>query len=248
MKNIRAKIKEIKIKLLEEQFFRPKWYSIFLNPYFINRNSLYSGIKDFASRTDSDAHVLDVGCGIKPYRNLFKTEHYTGIDIQGGGHIDEAKTVDMYYDGLSIPFPETSFDTIICTQVLEHATDAGHLIMECSRVMKTDGRIFISMPFTYPEHELPFDFRRFTRFEHKRLLESNGFKNINIIQTTGFFGTFGQLFVIFIFESMKFRASILKTLLSIFIFSPIQILAIALDFVFNKAGQTMDYIVIANKQ
>ena len=74
----------LKSRILEENFFRPKWYSVLLNPYFINRFSLFSEIKKFALLTPPDATILDVGCGIKPYRQLFKSATYTGIDIAGG--------------------------------------------------------------------------------------------------------------------------------------------------------------------
>ncbi len=243
MMNLRA----LKNKIIDDNFFRPKWYSVFINPYFINRCSLFKAIDNFAKETKADAKILDVGCGLKPYRSLFATENYTGIDIEGGGHTDDAKVVDAYFDGHNIPFPDNSFDTIICTQVLEHADSPEILVKEISRVLEDGGRAFFSMPFIYPEHETPYDFRRFTRFEHKRLLEKNGFNNIAIHQTTGFFGTFGQLFVIFIFEGMHFRAPILKALLSLVIFAPIQIVSLFLDWLGGKAGPTMDYVIIAKK-
>jgi len=241
------KIKQLKKRIIEENFFRPKWYSVFLNPYFINRYSIYSAIKDFADNTNENVKILDVGCGLKPYRHLFIAKEYIGIDIQGGGHTDEAKIVNAYYDGLHIPYPDKSYDVVICTQVLEHATDPEILLKEITRVLKPQGKIFLSMPFIYPEHEIPFDFRRFTSFEHKRNLEKNGFEEIKIYKTTGFFGTFGQLFVIFIFESIGFKASIFKTLLSIILFAPIQIISIGLDKIFMKSGPTMDYTVTAVK-
>ena len=236
-----------KKRLLEENFFRPRWYSVFINPYFINRNSLYLAIRNFAANTSPTARILDVGCGIKPYRNLFKNEQYTGIDIAGGGHDDEAKTVDAFYDGHTIPFPDNSFDTIICTQVLEHADDPEILVKECSRVLTPGGTAFFSMPFTYPEHEIPYDFRRFTRFEHKRLFHKNGFSTIDIQQTTGIFGTFAQLLVVWFFESIPFRAPVLKGLLTLLIFAPIQIFGLALDFLTSKSGMTMDYVIILKK-
>lgn len=241
------KIKQFKKNILENNFFRPRWYSIFINPYFINRNSLYRAMRKFAKTTQGNSKIIDVGCGIKPYRHLFSTKEYVGIDIQGGGHTDEAKTVDAFYDGLHIPFPDNSFDTAICTQVLEHATDPEILVREILRVLRPNSQIFISMPFIYPEHEKPYDFRRFTQFEHKRILEKNGFTQIEIHKTTGFFGTFGQLFVIFIFEGITFRASILKILLSIIFFAPIQIIALFLDLIIGKAGPTMDYVITARK-
>lgn len=247
MTNFVTKLKIVKKRILEENFFRPKWYSIFLNPYFINRSSLYREISLFAKDVRDNESVLDVGCGIKPYRDLFITDNYIGIDIKGGGHSDETKTVDRFYNGKQIPFPDGQFDCVICTQVLEHAEDPQILISEFARVLKSNGRVFISTPFVYPEHEIPYDYRRFTRFEHQRVLEANGFSQIEIKQTTGFWGTFGQLLVIYIFESITFRASILKTLLSVFVFGPTQVVSLMLDRVFKKSGVTMDYVVTATK-
>jgi SAM-dependent methyltransferase len=232
---------------LEEHFFRPRFYSVLINPYFINRFSLYTAIQRFASATTATATILDVGCGIKPYRHLFPTPSYTGIDIAGGGHEDAAKTVEAFYDGHTIPFPDNSFDTILCTQVLEHADDPEILVRECARVLKTGGCAFFSMPFVYPEHEVPYDFRRFTRFEHTRLFQKNGFQDITITQTTGIFGTFGQLFVVWMFENLTFRAPLLKAALSLFIFAPVQTLALALDWLFDKSGPTMDYVITLKK-
>jgi SAM-dependent methyltransferase len=241
------KVKDLKNKMLDEHFFRPRWYSVFINPYFTNRYSLYKAIRAFAADTSDTATILDVGCGIKPYRSLFASETYTGIDIAGGGHTDEAKTVDAFYDGHTIPFADNSFDTLICTQVLEHADDPEILASECSRVLKPGGTAFFSMPFTYPEHEIPYDFRRFTRFEHQRLFEKNNFTGITISKTTGIFGTFGQLFVIWLFESIPFRAPILKGILTLFIFAPIQIICRTIDALNGKSGLTMDYVITLQK-
>jgi SAM-dependent methyltransferase len=242
-----ATLRELKNRIIEDSFFRPRWHSVFLNPYFINRNGLYSAITKFAKTVPKEARVIDVGCGLKPYRKLFATESYKGIDIQGGGHTDEAKTVDAYYDGIHIPFPDASFDALICTQVLEHADDPEALVADCARVLAPGGQAFFSMPFTYPEHEKPYDFRRFTRFEHTRLLEKNGFSDIRIEQTTGIFGTFSQMLSLWIFEGITFRATILKTILSIFVLAPIQITGLAFDWITSKSGMTMDYVITARR-
>ncbi|MEO6536133.1 MAG: class I SAM-dependent methyltransferase [Candidatus Paceibacterota bacterium] len=240
-------LKKLKSRIIDENFFRPRWYSIFINPYFINRWTLYRSMQTFAAHVPADAKILDIGCGIKPYRSLFASPSYIGIDIEGGGHGDEEKTVDAYYDGENVPFPDNSFDVTLCTQVLEHASNPAALVSEASRVLSSGGTVFFSMPFVYPEHETPYDFRRFTRFEHTRLLEGAGFKDIRIMPTTGFFGVFSQLFVVMCFEGMHFRAPLLKALLTFFIFAPIQALGLLLDFVFRKPALTMDYVVTATK-
>jgi hypothetical protein len=118
-------------------------------------------------------------------------------------------------------------------------------VAECARVLAPHGTAFFSMPFTYPEHEIPYDFRRFTRYEHDRLLRKSGFTSVAILQTTGFAGTFAQLLVVWLFESIPFRSTLLKTFLSLVIFAPIQIFGLMIDIVTGKSGQTMDYVVIA---
>ena len=127
--------------------------------------------------------------------------------------------------------------------MLEHATDPDRLVAECARVLQSGGRAFFSMPFSYPEHEVPYDFRRFTSFEHKRLFAKYGFTNITITKTTGFSGTFAQLFIVWVFESIPFRSTILKSLLTAFIFAPIQMVGLAFDWLTGKSGLTMDYII-----
>ena len=241
------KINTIKKKILEKNFFRPSWYSVFLNPYFINRNAIYKNMIKFSRESNNENKILDIGCGIKPYRSLFKTINYIGIDIKNSGHSNTDKIVDKFYDGENIPYEDNSFDFIVCTQVLEHTKNPEKIYKECSRVLKNNGKIFISMPFVYPEHEVPFDFQRYSKYKHQLLIKENNLTMIKITKTTGFFGTFGQLFVIFMFESIKMRASIIKTILSILIFGPIQIINLFLDFVFKKAGPTIDYIIIAQK-
>ncbi len=102
------KIKEIIKNFALDHLFRPRWYSIFINPYFIARYFLLKEIRNFSNQFEScNKIILDVGCGIKPYESLFKNSKYIGIDIEGGGHKDEFKKVDKYFDGKKFLFPIT---------------------------------------------------------------------------------------------------------------------------------------------
>lgn len=237
-----------KQEFVENNFFRPSWYSIFVNPYFIDRYAIFSAIRSFSKSLNTNTKILDIGCGKKPYLKLFKNSEYIGIDIQGGGHSDTEKIVDKYYDGEHIPFESNSFDVVICTQVLEHASNPDKLIAECARVLKPRGKIFLTMPFAYPEHEIPYDFQRFTRYGHEKILKANGFNSITIKKMTGFCGTFSQLASLGIFESIKFRSTSIKVLLGIFILAPIQIVGIIFDTLLFKAGITIGYVAIADKK
>lgn len=233
--------------MINEHFFFPRWYSIFINPYFIDRYSLLRAVRKFSAQVKPEDKILDVGCGLKPYSRLFSANEYVGIDIDGGGHDNQAKKTDKYYNGRDIPYDDNIFDAIICTQVLEHTEDPNFLVKEMLRVLKPRAVIFLSVPFLGNEHEQPYDFWRFTQFGNKKLLTEAGFADIVIYPTCGFFSTFGQMFSSFIFESIKIRNSLLKLILSVFILAPIQALSIFLDIILPNKRLTLNYIITAKK-
>ena len=62
-----------------------------------------------------------------------------------------------------IPCQNESFDTVICTEVIEYINDPAELIREISRVLKPNGIVILSVPFLVSEHQdLESDFVRIT--------------------------------------------------------------------------------------
>ncbi len=54
-------------------------------------------------------------------------------------------------DGLKLPFCNSSFDKVICSEVLEHIPDYRRILKEIDRVLKPDGILAISVPRAWPE-------------------------------------------------------------------------------------------------
>jgi SAM-dependent methyltransferase len=73
-----------------------------------------------------------------------------------------------------LPFRSNTFDTVLCTSVLEHVDNAEYAIAEISRVLKPGGRLLITVPFFYPEHEAPYDFWRLTHHGLRSVLQRHG--------------------------------------------------------------------------
>src|SRR3989344_8474879 len=230
---------------LKTLFFKPSWYTIFVNPYFIARKNLYKEILIF-SKNIRRKKILDLGCGSKPYASLFEENIYIGIEIENGGHKNSSKSSDIFFDGQVIPFDDVSFDVVICTQVLEHAEDPDRLIKEAYRVLKYDGLLYLTCPFVWPEHEVPYDFRRYTQFGLRKLA-GREFNLIHIKPTAaGIFATCGQLLSAFLFELVG-KNFFLRTLMALLICFPIQLAFLILDFLFRHKGMNLDYVVIARK-
>lgn len=234
-------------EILNRHLFRPVWYSIIINPYFIIRRGLFKKIKQFAKSDFSNKNILDVGCGIKPYQSLFNAASYIGIDIEGGGHKDRDKLPDKFFDGTTIPYPDNSFDAVICTEVLEHTPDPEKLLSEIKRVLKTGGDFYMTMPFVWYEHEIPFDFNRFTRYKIKSIFEKTGLNIIKLEENPGVFRVCGQLISAFTFERLFVKNKPLKMLVAIVLCFPIQLIFICLDSIFRNHWLSLNYIVTAKK-
>jgi len=98
--------------------------------------------------------VLDVGCGRGDLLNYIqnKTNNVYGIDISKG-NIAVAKRLLNKNAKLSIQditkktrFPNSYFDIIILTDVIEHIPDKYSLFIELRRILKKGGIIFIGTP------------------------------------------------------------------------------------------------------
>jgi SAM-dependent methyltransferase len=127
---------------------------------------------------------LDIGCGAKPYKKYFSgsgSNNYVGLDWSNSFH---GMKMDGVADMLNLPFGEERFDGVLCTQALEHCRDPWRAIREASRVIKRKGCLLLSVPFFYHEHELPWDYYRYTDKGIEYILEIAGFK-VEYINPTG---------------------------------------------------------------
>ncbi len=101
--------------------------------------------------------VLDVGCGQAPYREVMSPRMYVGIDrTHRPGGADVVADVGM------LPIGPSSFDGIVCTEVIEHVPDERLLARELARVARPGAVLLLSSPFVHALHEQPYDFRRLT--------------------------------------------------------------------------------------
>jgi SAM-dependent methyltransferase len=125
-----------------------------------------------------EGDILDVGCGDKPYeRHVPRATSYYGIDVYPGPKVDAVIAPEEPW-----PLPDQAFDGVICTQVLEHARDAEFVVGELARVTRPGATVVASVPFMYPEHGAPHDYRRFSRHGARELFERSGFEATTEVQ------------------------------------------------------------------
>lgn len=114
-----------------------------------------------------EGKVLDMGCGMGPYRPLLEAaDSYTGADIVEGPGVDA-----VIEPGKPLPFKADAFDAVISTQVFEHVDDLDFTLSEIRRVLKPGGKLVASVPFIYQIHGAPNDYRRFSEYGLERELK-----------------------------------------------------------------------------
>lgn len=155
------------------QAFYPGWLGIFINPFFHARAGLVKAVTRMAPMLRGK--LLDVGCGSKPYQELFIVDAYDGLDIDNESTRERA-VADYFYDGYDFPFTDDEYDSILCNQVLEHVFNPDEFLGEIRRVLKPGGKLLLTVPFVWDEHEQPYDYARYSSFGLKALLEKNGLK------------------------------------------------------------------------
>jgi SAM-dependent methyltransferase len=153
--------------------------------YYLQRDLDQLTCHEIAKHESNNSYWLDLGCGLKPYESEFKKSKYIGIDVEHSGRNSGLKKPDLFFNGVNIPFEDKTFNGVLCTQVLEHVKDPNSLMKEIHRVLIPEGKIIVSVPFIYREHEEPYDYFRFSKFGLENLLTLNGFsvKNIKTINT-----------------------------------------------------------------
>jgi ubiquinone/menaquinone biosynthesis C-methylase UbiE len=100
---------------------------------------------------------------------------------------------EVTWDGTSIPLLDDSVDCAIATEVLEHSSQPATVLAETRRVLRPDGFLFLTVPFLWPLHDVPFDQYRFTPFALERLLKDAGFMDIVIRPSGGWDASLAQM-------------------------------------------------------
>jgi len=212
-------------------------------------------IQEIAATTQSGMRVLDAGAGPCKYRPLFNHCHYESQDFakyEGSDH--RYGELDHVCDITAIPVPESTYDRVICTEVLEHVPYPDRVIAELARVLKPGGLLAITAPLISGIHMAPYHYcSGFSPYWYRHFMPLNGLNVESCRPNGGFFAFYGQ-------ESRRFLYMMTpRNRLGRILFFPFKLLLALwfrllmpvachfLDKTDNEPDLTVGYFVVARK-
>jgi SAM-dependent methyltransferase len=173
------------------------------------RLSLLEKIKQHAGYVRGK--VLDVGAGsYSRYRSFFSSSSYLRMDVFEHPNIDVVATAE------EMPFEDSSFDSIVCTQVLEDIPDPMKAVGEFYRVLVDRGHVLLTTGFLAPICGDPTDSWRFTDYGLRSLFEKQGFTVIRLEPIGGFHGVKAQMNIRKLIEKFSLYESAFGRLFGIY--------------------------------
>lgn len=237
-------IQRLKIWYRRQRFY-PGRLGWLVNPFYFARQGLREGLGEFFPQLSG--RVLDVGCGSKPYRELIPAREYTGLEIDTP--LARASfAADAYYDGRHFPFPDARFDAVLCSQVFEHVFTPADFLREIHRVLQPGGRLLLTVPFVWDEHEQPHDFARYSSFGLRAQLEQAGFRVEAQRKSVADSRVLAQLVNAYLYKVTLTRHPRLNLLMTLLLMAPVNLLGCLAGRLFPANSDLyLDNIVLARK-
>ncbi len=173
------------------------------NPYWIDVRELRRAMSDLAAH--ASGRLLDVGVGERPYAEFFepRVERYIGLEYPPVAdnlspeiweHLERLEgIVDVFGDGMRLPFVDGSFDTALLAEVLEHVPEPDRMVSELARVLRPGGRLLLTVPFASALHQLPFDYGRYTPLGVEQILRRHGLEPEHVVPRGNYASVMGSL-------------------------------------------------------
>lgn len=167
----------------------------------IENTSIRRFLERESQRLPPGALVLDAGAGRCQYRALFRRQRYVSVDFARGEETWDYRHLDVIGRLEALPFADSSFDVVVCTQVLEHVAEPRAVLVELGRILRPGGRLLLTAPLSFGEHQQPFDFYRYTSFGLRHLLETSGFEVVSLEARGGFYW-FISVMLIYLYDRL----------------------------------------------
>jgi SAM-dependent methyltransferase len=132
-------------------------------------------------RSIGTPNVLEVGSRARS-GNIYRSwlpdgSNYVGLDILPGENVDVVGDAHR----LSAYLTAESFDAVVSVSTMEHLAMPWVVVTEMNRVLRPGGLVYVGTHQTWPVHDSPWDFYRFSEYSWVTLF--NKYSGFEIVAT-----------------------------------------------------------------
>jgi SAM-dependent methyltransferase len=170
----------------------------------INEKQRQAWLKDILNAIPKNSRILDAGAGELRNRKFCAHLNYISQDFcqyhgssgfQEGLQTEKWDTskIDLISDITKIPEADSSFDVILCSEVLEHVPEPTDVLDEFFRLLKPGGQLIITAPFASIVHMAPYYYcSGFSKYWYQHNLQNRGFEIQSLISNGDWFAVLRQ--------------------------------------------------------
>ena len=110
----------------------------------------------------------------------------------------------------------------------------SQILDELHRVIKPGGNMLLTVPFVWDEHEIPYDFARYTSFGLRHILQEKGFVVVQEKKTTTYVSTLCQMCAAYVYQHIFPKRKGIRIGLTPLFITPITLLGLLLSAILPK--------------
>lgn len=160
-------------------------------------------LENALAQIPAGGRILDAGAGQLQYKPFCSHLNYVsqdfsqydgsgnGVGLQKGGWNQEE--IDIISDITNIPEPDSSFDAIMCVEVIEHVPNPVDSLKELTRLLRPGGYLILTAPFSSLTHYAPYYYYSgFSKYFYEFWLQDLNFDIIEIEWNGNYFEFLAQ--------------------------------------------------------
>ena len=166
-----------------------------------NKNALENFVKVELLKLKKGSTILDAGCGDQKYKKYCSHLKYSSQDFKKYSN-DQKKSIDSKSKDRNYKYPninyvgniwdisekDSTFDTILCTEVFEHIPYPENTLKEFKRLLKKNGKLILTAPANSIRHFDPYYYYSgFSDRWYEYFLNKYNFKILSIKASGGYY-------------------------------------------------------------